>query len=267
MDQHVKEFYQSTSEGEPRGGFHQVIPLHDSLLDWNELHKMAPSLPRGWFELAHLKTRDRIDFIKDFWISMIPFQPHFIEFLNQFFTKLDDIGIFLVQKKFDDPFEAHLIYSLKDDGGFFKGMPPADEQALAKLKSSFAEVVFPKDYLCFLQIHDGFSKTTDTGILSSAFLFENAQAFQEMLTSQDAITTGCNDPVDPKKLIPFYESFGMPFFQCFWTEWYPEDEMGNVYYSGLTKTISNVKCRDPMSENMAFPSFTSWLMFYLETFE
>ena len=59
----------------------------------------------------------------------------------------------------------------------------------------------------------------------------------------------------------------MPFFQCFWLEWYPEDEMGNVYYSGVANTISDLAAKATSAENMAFPTFTDWLMFYLETIE
>jgi hypothetical protein len=56
----------------------------------------------------------------------------------------------------------------------------------------------------------------------------------------------------------------MPFYQCFWAEWYPEQEMGNVYYSGESKTISDVFGSFSSSETMAFTTFTDWLMFYLE---
>lgn len=267
MDHHIKDFYQSTSDGSPRGNFHEVIALHDLPgQNWETVHAKCASLPKGWFELSRLSAQDRIDFTRDFWLSKLPFQPKLTEFLMQFFSRLDDIAIFLFQKKFDDPFEAHLIYSLKNDGGFFRGEPPASEQTILALKNAFPNFILPDDFIRFLQIHDGFSKATDTGIISSLKLPESYQAFQKMLSLQENVMSG-SKPVDPKSLIPFYESFGLPFFQCFWGEWYPENEMGNVYYSGLTKTISNIKCRDPVTENMAFATFTDWLMFYLETFE
>jgi hypothetical protein len=81
---------------------------------------------------------------------------------------------------------------------------------------------------------------------------------------EEVIKTSDGIEVDPKTLIPFYESFGMPFFQCFWTEWYPEEEMGNVYYSGVSKKILVAEDERPSEENMAFPTFLDWLMFYLE---
>jgi hypothetical protein len=68
----------------------------------------------------------------------------------------------------------------------------------------------------------------------------------------------------PKSLIPFYESFGQPFFQCFWGDWYPDQEMGNVYYSNATKKILVSNKKDDCLETMAFETFTDWLVFYLE---
>lgn len=268
MDHHVNDFYQASSEETRRGNFHEVIVLNEApALTWEKAHQKAATLPKGWFELSHLKPEDRIEFTKDFWSAKLAFQPKLTDFLSKFFASLDDIGIFLVQKKFDDPFEPHLIYSIKSNGGFFKGLVPATEQSIVKLKNSFPNIIFPEDYIGFLQIHDGFSKTSDTGIIPSGNLAKQYACFQQMIKGQDPLTTGNKEQVDPKSLIPFYQSFGMPFLQCFWGEWYPENEMGNVYYSGLTKTISTVKCRDPGMENMAFPSFADWLMFYMETFD
>ena len=93
---------------------------------------------------------------------------------------------------------------------------------------------------------------------------EKYLAFQQMLEQQDSIITSIGTTIDPKALIPFYESFGMPFYQCFWAEWYPEQEMGNVYYSTESKTISDLFTSGASSESMAFPTFMDWLTFYLE---
>ncbi|KAF3362410.1 Uncharacterized protein PHSC3_001008 [Chlamydiales bacterium STE3] len=268
MDHHATDFYQSTSEGSPRGCFHRVIALNNTHEHkWEDVGQLASTLPKGWFELASLNTDDKISFVKEFWISKLTPYSQFTKSLLAFFERLDDIGIYLVQKKFDDPFECHMIYSLRNNGGFFKGLPPVKESDLMNLKQNFSEVILPKDFLQFLLIHDGFCKATDTGMIPCNQLYGNYIALQKLLAREDSVFTNSGDMVNPKLLIPFYESFGMPFFQCFWGEWYPENEMGNVYFSGKTKTISNVKCRDPSSENMAFPTFRSWLNFYLETIE
>src|SRR5262249_1478434 len=119
----------------------------------------------------------------------------------------------------------------------------------------------------FLQIHNGFCKFTDTGMIPSAFVGKVYREFQAQLSTQDPLLSATGDSVNPKTLIPFYESFGFPCFQCFWVESYPAQEMGNVYYSGLTHTITDHTSGMAAPENQAFPTFLDWLMFYLEVIE
>jgi hypothetical protein len=269
MDPYVSEYYRKPSEGLPNGHFHEVIPLHEEKgWQWKELNEKAPDLPRGWFELAQLSSQDRVEFVKDYWLTKLPFNPRLEPFLENFFKGLDDIGIFVVQPKFDDPFCAHMIYSLKKGTGFFRGFSPADENQILKLKQAFSGIIFPEDYLAFLQIHNGFSKTTDqTGIFSANTMRASYERFQLFVEGRDTELCSGKTPIDPKDLIPFYESFGMPFFQCFWTEWYPEEEMGNVYYSSSMNAISCLAPNDASVENMSFATFSDWLMFYLETID
>lgn len=266
MDHHIKEYYSQFHDETPRGNFHRVIPLHEEKnYSWEEVTKLIPNMSKGWFELAHLDVKDRIDFTRDFWLSKLPYHPKLDAFIMHFFESLDDIGIFMTQRTFDDPFEAHMVYGLKRDECFFRGALPATESELTTLREEFPEVIFPADYLAFLQIHNGFAKTTDvTGITPISEMAHTCGDFQALVLEEGILTTAKGTSVDPKKLIPFYVSFGMPFYQCFWAEWYPEQEMGNVYYSDLTKTISNVECSDPSAEGMAFPTFLDWLMFYME---
>lgn len=268
MDHHIKGYFCQSRSDSPKGSFHKVIALHtEPHITWESVEKLVPRFCKGWFELAHLSSQDRIDFTRDFWLVKLPYHPKLDEFINRFFAGLDDIAVFITQQKFEDPYEAHLVYSLKGDNGFFRGSLPASPEQIADLKESFITVRFPEDYLAFLQIHNGFSKTTDcTGILSSTCMETTYTNFEEMLLKENSLTTSRGKLVDPKTLIPFYESFGMPFFQCFWTEWYPQQEMGNVYYSCLTKTIPDVETLEPGIESMAFPSFLDWLMFYMERF-
>lgn len=267
MDHHLKEFYRQSSDETPRGHFHSVTALHDAPdITWKAIRDKVPDLNRGWYELAHLDTSDRIEFSRDFWLTKLPYRHGLDEFLNRFFASLDDIGIFIIQKKYDDPYEAHLVYSIKDDGGFFRGRPPVSERSLDDLQKVFSGYILPNDYLTFLQIHDGFSKATDcTGIASADNMPKCYNRLQELLSGrQEPLITSREIVVDPKSLIPFYESFGFPAFQCFWADWYPEEEMGNVYYSEESKTISDIFAKASSSETMAFPTFTDWLMFYME---
>jgi hypothetical protein len=269
MDHHIKEYYSQFHDETPKGNFHKVIALNENhAVTWSTACKMVPSLCKGWFELAQLSPEDKIEFTRDFWLSKLPYHPKVDDFLSQFFASLDDIYIYLIQRKFDDPFEANLVYSLSGDAGFFRGSIPASDAEILALKNAFPDVILPADYLAFLQIHNGFSKTTDvTGISPSAKMPLSYQTFQQTLEDFGPVLTSKGKDVNPKALIPFYESFGMPFYQCFWAEWYPEQEMGNVYYSGVTGTIIDVESKDPSSESMAFPTFLDWLMFYMEKIE
>ncbi|MCB1112070.1 MAG: SMI1/KNR4 family protein [Chlamydiales bacterium] len=266
MDHHFSDYFHEFSEGTPIGSYHRVVYLHEAPdMSWEIIHKQIPSLPRGWFELAQLTTKDRIDFVRQFWGSQMTYHPNLDQLLDNFFANLDEIGVVVTQKKYDDPYEPMLVYSLSEDRGYYRGMLPASDDDIVALQSYFALKVLPTDYTSFLQIHDGFQKTTDcTGITSSKLLPSRYEAFQKSIEPEEVIYTKNGVPVNPKMLIPFYESFGLPFYHCFWAEWYPENEMGNVYYESTTKTISDISDGGTSTENLAFPTFTDWLIFYLE---
>lgn len=269
MDKHIIEFYRKRSDDSPQGHFHQVIPLHDAKsVSWREIEEKLPHLCKGWYELARLSSKDRIDFTKEFWLSRLPFHPRYTFSFDSFFQKLDDIGLFIVQKKFDDPYEAHMLYSLKDNGGYFTGRCGATDEEILHFRKEFPEILFPEDYIAFQQIHNGFSKTTDSGIYRLNEMRSRFDQFQALVTTHEGMLTTLDElPIEPQSLIPFYASFGMPFFQCFWSEWYPEGEMGNVYYSEATNSISILASKVASVENMAFPTFVDWLLFYLETID
>lgn len=269
MEKNIDDFYSYHSEEYSTGHFHEVIPLHDSPeVQWSEVHQKSPKLSRGWFELSRLSGKDRIEFTKEFWLSHLPYHFHLKEFIENFFAGIEEIGIYLVQQKFDDPFEPHMVYGLRGGKGFFRGFSCASDAQILSLKQNFPSMIFPADYIAFMQIHDGFCKTTDnTGIVPLENLPNACSELQSLITSFDGILKSGEKIVDPRALVPFYKSFGMPFFQCFWAEWYPEEEMGNVYYSGSANTISDIAVRATNADNMAFPTFIDWLMFYLETIE
>lgn len=267
MDHHIEEFYRKFSDETPSGNFHEVYALHDSSeLFWEEVVEKVPRLPRGWFELAKLNVKDRVEFMRDFWLSKFPSLPELSRFLMVFFESVDEIGVFISQKKWDDPFEAQVVYSIRNSNGFFRGAPPASEKSLLQLQKQFPEYRLPQDYLAFLQIHDGFWKSTDcTGLTRSAALYDEYLKFQVLLATKLPLMTSKGSLVNPQSLIPFYESFGRRSYQCFWGEWYSEQEMGNIYYSVEQETIAHVPNRIPSPEVLAFPTFVDWLIFYLES--
>ncbi len=265
MNSHVRRFYRTfVDEETPVRFYHQVIALHENpRLPWDEIKQKMPSFPKGWHELAQLHSDDRIQFIRDFWLSTLPFVSHVHSFLNGFFNKLDDVGVYLTQSRFDSSYECEIVYSLRDDTSFFHGTPPSEER-IEMLKRDFNDVL-PEDYLAFLKVHDSFSKHSDTGIICSKDLLSVYEKLQTRL--QDEIIYSGNQVIEPKDLIPFYESFGQPSFQCFYLSWTPMNAPGNVYYSMAEGKISDVHDPNSWNENLAFSSFLDWLIFYLEGLE
>ncbi|MGE3954675.1 MAG: SMI1/KNR4 family protein [Parachlamydiales bacterium] len=264
MNGHVTRYYQSAG-GE--GEFFESTPLHEipeRECAFEEALSLAPNLPKGWYELAHLSSEDRIEFVKGYWHMRLPFVPHIRKLISHFFAQIDDIGIFLVQRRSGQPHLAEMVYSLSEDRGFFHGSPGASGDALEELEEAFPSVTFPPDYLAFLQIHDGFCKGSDSGLLPSARIplaYENLQGYLE---EREPLQLPGQEEVDPRQLIPFYQSFGLPCYQAFYADWYPEGGMGNLYYSGEAHTLSNFQKRALWADNMAFPTFLDWLVFYLE---
>lgn len=263
MNSHVKRFYQQTNEEHHfEHVFYEVLFLEKGTsLSFEKVKEMAPNLLKGWYELSQLSKKDRIEFTRDFWLKVLPFHPKTYSFFEQFFYQVEDVGIYLTKDNPKAVFEPEFIYSLENC--FFRGFPPASLDLIQDVKDLFHHSL-PKDFLSFNQIHNGFRKHTDTGILFLQDLKSVADSFHKMLFENERIIT-CNDKmVDPFALYPFYQCFDLYSYQCFYGDWYPSNEMGNVYFSGVDFTISNYLKRD---QNLAFPTFLDWLMFYLEQIE
>ena len=254
--------------GDPSGDiFHKVISLTEEKFEWEALQKNMPALPRGWFELSRLEKEERLEFTRDFWLSKLLFSStdtaRYEKRFEDFFENLEDVEIFACQVTEKEPFELHMIYSMADATGFFQGIPPANPGMIETLQKQFSNCQLPPDYLAFLEIHDGFSKYTDTGVLRTKQMAKTYQQLQQLL-SEEVLVRPDGEVIDPKSLIPFYESFGLHSYQCFYSDWYPEDEMGNVYFSEHDRTISNFLNENKLEENLAFPTYLGWLVFYLE---
>ena len=116
MDQHAQKFYRQASDDFPEGHFYKVIALHDKHShDWQSLHQLVPSLPKGWFELSSLVVSDRIEFLRDFWISKMPYHPKLQDFLVQFFHSIDDISIFNYNIQHMLLYKGRLLYIILID--------------------------------------------------------------------------------------------------------------------------------------------------------
>ena len=265
MSENIHEFF---AEKGPGKHFHQVIALHESPdLEWEKISQLLPLLPRGWFELARLPVEDRIEFTHEYWQAKLPFiegaSAHLERRLLEFFESVEEIGVYAIQAKQGGLFDIHMVYSLKGAMGFFQGSPPASEDVLDRLVKHFSHIRFPPDYLAFLQIHDGFSKYTDTGMIKSRDMVQVYQRLQHLFAQEDLIRPD-GEVIALEHLIPFYESFGLHCYQCFYADWYPQEEMGNVYFSEHDRSISNFLESSSFEDNLAFSTFLGWLIFYLE---
>lgn len=258
MNSHVHRFYRKfADEQAPIRLYHEVVTLHEEpRFSWEEISAKAPSLSRGWYELSQLPLNDRIEFTRDFWLTTLPYVPHVDRFLRTFFDQIDDVGVYLTQVRYDSAFESELVYSLGDESCFYHGAPPCSEKKIQGLQQEY-EGNLPEDFLAFLKIHDGFSKHTDTGIIKTENMHE---VRSQLITELQQLLLDIN----PLDLIPFYESFGGPVYQCFLLSWMPEGEPGNVLYASHEKKISDFKDRNHWQQNLAFPTFLDWLIFYLE---
>ena len=264
MNEHARRFYSEFSEDTPQGNFYRVIYIQDLPdLSWGDARKIAPGLSKGWYELSRLSPGDRVAFTRDYWKLTLPYIPHVDAGITDFFSRVEDVSVLSVQKLVGEEPEAILVYSLKNNEGYFHGGAPSDEGATLNLQQYFSDHLLPEDFLAFLKIHDGFAKCTDTGIAKTLVIPRLYREFQEFLDSKMPLETLSGKAVNPRQLIPFYESFGMHCYQCFWGDWYPEQEMGNVYYCGLEHSLLDHEKGKEATENLAFSTFIDWLAFYL----
>lgn len=255
MNQLVRNFFQE---------FSQVRFLSEEKdIEYSELSKIVPDLPRGWFELSRCSSADRISFVRDHWLVSLPFHPITHAGFSKFFSLLDDVAIVLAAENEGEALGAELIYSLAGNITFFRGMPPADKTAVHQLYDELG-VMLPSDYLAFLKIHNGFGQLSSLGLLPCEFLAEMKQRVTEMVLAMEKPLQLHRRPVDPTALIPFFEEEGLFSFQCFYADWYPGSEMGNIYLSGIDSIMSDTSDWKSGGDNLAFSTFSEWLCAYLQ---
>lgn len=257
MNDLAKQFYSGGKDSK----IQEVLVLHEKDgKSWNELSEKFPDLPRSWFELSRVAREERVEFMCDCWLERLPFHPIAHPFLFQFFSRLDDLVVVLVKQ--DNEFHPEMVYSLVDNRTFFRGLPPAIDQDIATFKTEMRSNL-PSDYLSFLRLHNGFGKLSEMGVLTTEEVFIARDRVRALLMNASQSIRWEGNLVDPESLIPFYKEEGLDSFQCFFADWYPTNEMGNVYLSGIHYTISDVSNRKTWSENLAFPNFLEWLIDYL----
>lgn len=255
MNSLVRKFFAGNEEV----AFKESLFLsEDPNAKWDEASKKAPDLPRGWFELSRVSPQDRVEFTRDFWLDRMPYHPSAHPAFFEFFEQLDDVAVVITRRKGDELFVSELVYSLADGSTFFRGKPPCKEGDLHELKNEI-DVSLPHDYLSFVKIHNGFGKLSEMGLFEIEEIAHARRRVMDLLLQTDKRVQA-----DPGALIPFFEALGLSSFQCFYTDWYPGSEMGNVYLSGIDYTLSDVSDKKGWAENLAFPTFSEWLAYYLQ---
>ncbi len=241
--------------------FEEVVVLSEGPpKDWNEVANFFPNFPKGWFELSRVASEDRIEFIRIFWEQTLPFQPKAHRSISDFFNALDDIGVVLSKSK--DSWQAQLVYSLNDNSSFFRGLEPASAEEIDELKLEL-EVACPRDWVAFTKIHNGFGKLSEIDLILASEISEKKRKLRDIILNATEQVKSGKVVVDPDSLIPFFEASGLSSFQCFYSDWYPADEMGNVYFSGIDYTVSDLTLREMWNDNGAFTTFLEWLSKYL----
>lgn len=260
MNSLAREFFTANKES----GYSYVRVLSEEPdCTWDEVNQLALDIPRGWYELSRILPQDRVEFTRDFWLDRLPYHPRAHPLIFEFFERLDDVAVVLTRTIEGEPMGAELVYSLADNSSFFRGKPPAGDMECSEMKSEL-ECNLPRDYISFLKMHNGFGKLSEMGLLEIQDVPDAKRRLIDLiLRSEKRIKSG-NAEVDPGALVPFYESLGLSSFQCFYRDWYPGSEMGNVYFSGIEYTISDVSHKKSWTENLAFPTFSEWLSYYVQ---
>jgi hypothetical protein len=260
MNSQIREFFRVDGSQDPH--FQEVRFLHEEAkLSWEEIERVG--LPRSWFELSRITPEDRVEFSRAFWLGRLTYNPIATERIESFFDQLDDIAIVLSRQTKEEPWKAELVYSLADNSSFFRGLSPADDEEIDWVKKRIGGDL-PSDYWAFLQIHNGFGRLTEIGLLPVDELEETKVRLTNQIQSSDVPLRWKESWIDPASLFPFFEEYGVGSFQCFNAEWYPGSEMGNVYFSGIDYTLSDISDRKVWSEQLAYPTFLEWLTDFLE---
>jgi hypothetical protein len=260
MNSQIRDFFRVDRSHDPH--FKEVRFLSEEPdLDWKDVGEMG--LLRSWFELSRISMADRIEFSREFWLGQFSFHPKATRSLIEFFDRLDDVAVVTFRQTNEEPWTSELIYSLGDNSCFFRGRPPANEKKIDAIKKQFLQNL-PHDYWAFFRLHNGFGKLTELGLLPLENLMNaREQVINTCLQSEEPLRMG-ETRLDPLSLFPFYEVYGVGSFQCFNAEWYPSSEMGNIYFSGIETTVSDISDLKTWAENLAYPTFLEWLTAFLE---
>ncbi len=260
MNKSIFEYYQKNSDS----GFVDVIIVDEKISKtFEELKECTYTFPKAWYELSKLQITDKIEFSRDFCLKTLPYSPDIYPLIYDFFINLDDIFVVMTKKANNQKYLVELVYSIQNNSTFFRGKPPLEGELIRYVNSQFNDIL-PSDFLAFLKIHNGFAKNGDSGIIEAENIFDVTNYMIELIENQKKVIFSNQKIIDPNDLIFFYQSYQRMDFQCFYSRWVPYLEIGNVYYSYNDDSISNFNDKTTWAENLAFPTFLDWLIFYLE---
>jgi len=258
MNSQIRDFFRTDKAQEAH--FQEVRFLSEEPgAVWDEVK--GTGIPRGWFELSRVSMSDRVDFTREFWLSLLPYHPTASAGIREFFDQLDDVAVILCRQTKEEPWRAELAYSLADNSSFFRGLAPADEEEIDWTMKKL-NVNLPSDFRAFQLLHNGFGKLTELGVVPLDEMEDARESLISALMRADKPLRSGERVVDPYSLYPFYEEFGGGC-QCFYSEWYPASEMGNVYFSAIDYIISDTSDRKGWPEHLAYPTFVEWLSSFI----
>ena len=257
MNRLVREFFRAD-----QAQFQAVRFLSDEV-DLSAEESDRLDLPKAWYELSRVCKEDRLDFIRDLWVRKFSFHLEASTAIEDFFDKLDDIIILVCRHSEEEPWQPEMVYSFADNSTFFRGLMPANDETIEQTKKQFT-CQLPKDFWAFNRLHNGFGRLSEIGILPLDELDDVRKDLIKAVKNTDKPLRMGAEWVDPNSLYPFYSEYGIGSFQCFNSNWYPGNEMGNVHFSGIDYTLSDTLERQDWPENLAFPTFLEWLAAFLQ---
>ncbi|WP_213357869.1 hypothetical protein [Chlamydiifrater phoenicopteri] len=227
---------------------------------WEAILSKVPLLPRGWFELAGLSHKERLELCCQFWLSRLDLSTEALSFIMEFFSTLDALEVFAYRISSLSPFQPCLLYLGKEGKNSFVGYPPVQPSGCVP---SFCG---DRVYANFFYIHDGFGNFEDKGILSTKDLAKASQKLRKLLIEEGKFdeTEDCYS----LGVFPFYEGASPDNYQCFLVN--PEVckslPSPNMFFSkdnlhGAGDVLLGIK--PFFSENYHYSSFLDWFKKYL----
>jgi hypothetical protein len=251
MKSFVSSYFKNSDQIEGiKDSFHEVVFIDKN----NNFHDLVQkvNIPKNWFDLLSFSPEEKIEFVLNAWLEVLPFAPEYHEAILDFFGSLEDIGIVLLKEFRNSPYTLEMIYSFKEKDLFFRGQIPCDEK---KIEGEFGNQL-PLDYLAFFKIHSGFRRFNDLGLIRGENLLISTLKFQQRyLNSLDDIPI-YQKIYNPHSLVPFYEDKNGGVM-CFNIASFADDSIGDLCY--VSKDFAVNKELDSFS----FASFLDWLCYYL----